>query len=187
MSACNIAFWNGRGRRAGHARRNDRRLGAELIEAFLMDHVRARSIPRLSGVRMLFFTKEICHRSKAGCYRFASRASSRKPRYHGECIFCSRNAGRLFATPLFLVLLVVEDYRQIRLAVTPSTSVSRDYRGSVHCRTQSNVLAILGLLGASISCCGVIDRLRFLDEGLAIVLVLIGGKMIGANGGCTFR
>jgi len=41
------------------------------------------------------------------------------------------------------------------------------------------VLAILGLASALFLLAGVIDRLRFLDEGLAVVLVFIGGKMIG--------
>jgi tellurite resistance protein TerC len=43
----------------------------------------------------------------------------------------------------------------------------------------SNVLAILGLRAMYFLLAGVIDRLRFLDEGLAMVLVFIGGKMIG--------
>ncbi len=43
----------------------------------------------------------------------------------------------------------------------------------------SNVLAILGLRSLYFLLAGVIDRLRFLDEGLAVVLVFIGGKMIG--------
>jgi tellurite resistance protein TerC len=42
----------------------------------------------------------------------------------------------------------------------------------------SNVLAILGLRALYFLLAGVIDRLRFLDEGLAVVLVFIGGKMI---------
>ena len=41
------------------------------------------------------------------------------------------------------------------------------------------MLAILGLRALYFLLAGVIDRLRFLDEGLAIVLVFIGGKMIG--------
>jgi len=41
------------------------------------------------------------------------------------------------------------------------------------------VLAILGLRALYFLLAGVIDRLRFLDEGLAVVLLFIGGKMIG--------
>ncbi len=40
------------------------------------------------------------------------------------------------------------------------------------------MLAILGLRALYFLLAGVIDRLRFLDEGLAIALVFIGGKMI---------
>ena len=43
----------------------------------------------------------------------------------------------------------------------------------------SNVLAVLGLRALYFLLAGIIDRLRFLDEGLAVVLVFIGGKMIG--------
>jgi tellurite resistance protein TerC len=43
----------------------------------------------------------------------------------------------------------------------------------------SNVLAILGLRALYFLLAGIIDRLRFLDEGLGMVLVFIGGKMIG--------
>jgi hypothetical protein len=43
----------------------------------------------------------------------------------------------------------------------------------------SNVFAILGLRALYFLLAGVIDRLHYLDEGLAFVLVFIGGKMIG--------
>src|SRR4029077_5709109 len=43
----------------------------------------------------------------------------------------------------------------------------------------SNVLAILGLRTLYFALTAVIDRVRFLDEGFAVVLVFIGGKMIG--------
>jgi tellurite resistance protein TerC len=43
----------------------------------------------------------------------------------------------------------------------------------------SNVFAILGLRALYFLLAGVIDRLQYLDDGLAFVLVFIGGKMIG--------
>jgi tellurite resistance protein TerC len=88
-----------------------------------------------------------------------------------------RNAGRLFATPLFLVLLVVE-ITDVTLAVDSIPAVFGITRDPFIVYT-SNVLAILGLRALYFLLAGVIDRLRFLDEGLAIVLVFIGGKMIG--------
>src|SRR6266513_572872 len=87
------------------------------------------------------------------------------------------NAGRLFATPLFLVLLVVE-ITDVTLAVDSIPAVFGITRDPFIVYT-SNVLAILGLRALYFLLAGVIDRLRFLDEGLAVVLVFIGAKMIG--------
>jgi tellurite resistance protein TerC len=43
----------------------------------------------------------------------------------------------------------------------------------------SNVFAILGLRALYFLLAGVLDRLQYLDAGLALVLMFIGGKMIG--------
>ena len=90
--------------------------------------------------------------------------------------FLVRSAGKLFATPLFLVLLVVE-ITDVTLAVDSIPAVFGITRDPFIVYT-SNVLAILGLRALYFLLAGMIDRLRFLDEGLAIVLVFIGGKMI---------
>ena len=96
--------------------------------------------------------------------------------YEGEHFFV-RNAGRLFATPLFLVLLVVE-ITDVTLAVDSIPAVFGITSDPFIVYT-SNVFAVLGLRALYFLLAGVIDRLRFLDDGLAIVLVFIGGKMIG--------
>src|ERR1700747_1294746 len=121
------------------------------------------------------FTKGTFTRSKAGCSRSGSRHLRVSHEYHGERFFV-RNAGRWFATPLFLVLLVVE-ITDVTLAVDSIPAVFRITEDPFIVYT-SNVLAILGLRALYFLLAGVIDRLRFLDEGLAIVLVFIGGKMI---------
>ena len=107
--------------------------------------------------------------------RFASRHLRVSHEYHGEHFFV-RDAGRLFATPLFLVLIVVE-ITDVTLAVDSIPAVFGITRDPFIVYT-SNVLAILGLRALYFLLAGIIDRLRFLDEGLAIVLILIGGKMI---------
>jgi tellurite resistance protein TerC len=43
----------------------------------------------------------------------------------------------------------------------------------------SNVFAIMGLRALYFLLAGVLDRLRYLDAGLALVLMFIGGQMIG--------
>jgi len=151
-------------------------LGAELIEHFSWVMYFLGAFIVYAGVRMLFYHKGDMHPEQSRIFRFASRHLRISHDYHGEQFFV-RNAGRLFATPLFLVLLVVE-ITDVTLAVDSIPAVFGITRDPFIVYT-SNVLAILGLRALYFLLAGVIDRLRFLDEGLAVVLVFIGGKMIG--------
>ena len=91
--------------------------------------------------------------------------------------FFVRKGGRIFATPLLVVLMVIE-LTDVTLAVDSIPAVFGITRDPFIVYT-SNVLAILGLRALYFLLAGIIDRVRFLDEGLAVVLVFIGGKMIG--------
>ncbi len=151
-------------------------LGAELIKHFSWVMYVLGAFLIYAGVRMLFFHKGDFHPEQNRMVRFSRRHLRVSHEYHGEYFFV-RNAGRLLATPLFLVLLVVE-ITDVTLAVDSIPAVFGITRDPFIVYT-SNVLAILGLRALYFLLAGVIDRLRFLDEGLAIVLVFIGGKMIG--------
>ena len=151
-------------------------LGTELIQHFSWVLYVLGAFLVYAGARMLFFHKGDIHPEQSRIVRFASRHLRISHEYHGDRFFV-RNAGRLFATPLFLVLLVVE-ITDVTLAVDSIPAVFGITRDPFIVYT-SNVLAILGLRALYFLLAGVIDRLSFLDEGLAVVLVFIGGKMIG--------
>ncbi|HUC53918.1 MAG TPA: TerC family protein [Candidatus Cybelea sp.] len=151
-------------------------VGAELIGHFFWVMYLLGAFLVYAGVRMLFLHRGEIRPEQSRIFRFASRQLRISHDYHGERFFV-RTAGRLFATPLFLVLLVVE-ITDVTLAVDSIPAVFGITREPFIVYT-SNVLAILGLRALYFLLAGVIDRLRFLDEGLAIVLVFIGGKMIG--------
>jgi tellurite resistance protein TerC len=151
-------------------------LGAELIEHFSWVMYVLGAFLVYAGLRMLFFHKGDIHPEQSKVVRFASRHLRVSHEYRGERFFV-RSAGRWFATPLFLVLLVVE-ITDVTLAVDSIPAVFGITRDPFIVYT-SNVFAILGLRALYFLLAGVIDRLRFLDEGLAIVLVFIGAKMIG--------
>jgi tellurite resistance protein TerC len=151
-------------------------LGAELIEHFSWVMYLLGAFIVYAGTRMFFYQKGDVHPEQSRIFRFASQHLRVSRDYRGERFFV-RNAGRLFATPLFLVLLVVE-ITDVTLAVDSIPAVFGITRDPFIVYT-SNVLAILGLRALYFLLAGVIDRLRFLDEGLAVVLVFIGGKMIG--------
>src|SRR5258708_31410726 len=82
-------------------------LGAELIEHFSWIMYALGAFLVYAGLRMLFFNKGEIHPEQSKIFRFASRRLRVSHEYHGERFFV-RQAGRWFATPLFLVLLVVE-------------------------------------------------------------------------------
>src|SRR5258706_13851647 len=151
-------------------------LGAELIEHFSWVMYILGAFIVYAGVRMLFYHKGDVHPEQRIIFRFASKHLQASNEYHGEHFFV-RNAGRLFATPLFLVLLVVE-ITDVTLAVDSIPAVFGITRDPFIVYT-SNVLAILGLRALYFLMAGIIDRFRFLDEGLAIGLVFMGGKKIG--------
>jgi tellurite resistance protein TerC len=149
-------------------------LGAELIEHFSWVLYVLGGFLVYGGIRILF-KKTDAHPEQSRIVRIASRHLRVTREYDGEHFFVHK-AGKLFATPLFLVLLVVE-ITDVTLAVDSIPAVFGITRDPFIVYT-SNVLAILGLRALYFLLAGVIDRLRFLDEGLAIVLVFIGGKMI---------
>jgi tellurite resistance protein TerC len=151
-------------------------LGAALIEHFSWIMYALGVFIVYAGVRLLFYHREEVHPEQSKIFRFASRHLRVSHKYQGERFFV-RDGGKLFATPLFLVLLVVE-ITDVTLAVDSIPAVFGITKNAFIVYT-SNVLAILGLRALYFLLAGVIDRLRFLDEGLAIVLVFIGGKMIG--------
>jgi tellurite resistance protein TerC len=150
-------------------------VGAELIEHFSWVLYVLGGFLVYAGIRMLFKKTDV-HPEQSRIVRIASQYLRVTREYDGEHFFV-RSAGKLFATPLFIVLLVVE-ITDVTLAVDSIPAVFGITRDPFIVYT-SNVLAILGLRALYFLLAGVIDRLRFLDEGLAIVLVFIGGKMIG--------
>lgn len=149
-------------------------VGAELIEHFSWVLYILGGFLVYAGIRM-FFKKADVHPEKSKIVQIAS-LHLRVIREHDGDHFFVRHAGKLFATPLFLVLLVVE-ITDVTLAIDSIPAIFGITRDPFIVYT-SNVLAILGLRALYFLLAGVIDRLRFLDEGLAIVLVFIGGKMI---------
>lgn len=98
--------------------------------------------------------------------------------YEGNNFFVTQNA-KLFATPLFLVLLVV-DFTDVLFAVDsiPAVlSITQD----TFIVFASNIFAILGLRSLYFAISGMVDLFKYLKFGLAIILSFIGIKMLIAN------
>jgi tellurite resistance protein TerC len=82
----------------------------------------------------------------------------------------------LYATPLFIVLLVIE-ITDVTLAIDSIPAIFGITQDAFIVYT-SNVFAILGLRAMYFLLAGVLNRLRFLTVGLSFVLSFIGAKML---------
>jgi tellurite resistance protein TerC len=93
----------------------------------------------------------------------------------GPQLFLREN-GRWLATPLFLVVVVIET-TDLLFAVDSIPAVFGVTRDPFLVYT-SNVCAILGLRALYFLVAGILPYFQYLDEGLAVVLMFIGGKML---------
>ena len=90
--------------------------------------------------------------------------------------FIVRREGKLYATPLLMVLVVIElaDLVFALDSIPAIFAVSQD----PFIVYTSNVFAILGLRALYFALAGIIHRFRYLKYGLSLILVFIGAKMI---------
>lgn len=95
--------------------------------------------------------------------------------FHGEHFFV-RQGGKLMATPMLAVLVVVE-MTDLIFAVDSIPAVIAVSRDPFIVYT-SNVFAILGLRSLYFALAGVAHLFHYLVYGLAAILVFVGGKMV---------
>ncbi|MBI2678797.1 MAG: TerC family protein [Candidatus Koribacter versatilis] len=98
--------------------------------------------------------------------------------YHGKHFFI-RQESRLYATPLLIVLLIIET-TDVVFAVDSIPAVLAITREPFIVFT-SNVFAILGLRSLYFALAGLMEIFHFLHYGLAVILTFIGVKMIASS------
>ncbi len=128
-----------------------------------------------SGIKLLFRKEEHIDPERNPVLKLARKLLPITSNYHGQKFFV-RLEGKLMATPLMLVLLVVES-TDIVFAIDSIPAIFAITRDPFIVFT-SNVCAILGLRALYFLLEGMIRLFRYLDEGLAIILVFIGLKML---------
>src|SRR6185312_13102299 len=95
--------------------------------------------------------------------------------YHGEAFFI-RKGNRRYATPLLVVLVVVETTDLI-FAVDSIPAILAITLNAFIVYT-SNVFAILGLRSMYFALAGMMEMFHYLHYGLAVVLMFVGTKML---------
>ena len=99
--------------------------------------------------------------------------------YEGERFFIRNIRGKLMATPLLVVLLMVE-WTDLVFAID---SIPAVYGITLDpfIVYSSNVFAILGLRSLFFLLAGVMDKFTYLKPGVALILVFVGVKMIASK------
>ena len=131
-----------------------------------------------AGAKMMFQADEQVHPERNPVLRWARKFLPMTKSYEGQKMFV-RAEGIWRATPLFLVLLVVET-TDLAFALDSIPAVFAITRDPFIVFT-SNVFAILGLRAFYFLLAGVLPYFRYLGTGLSVVLMLIGAKMLGEH------
>jgi len=128
----------------------------------------------LTGVKMLIKKDEEISPDRNPVYRIFKRIIPSVADYRGSAFTVIEN-GRRYATPLLLVLVIVE-ITDLIFAVDSIPAVFAVTRDPFIVFT-SNIFAILGLRALFFLLAGVMDKFHRLKIGLALVLVFVGTKM----------
>jgi len=107
--------------------------------------------------------------------RLARRLFPTTATYEGARFFVRRR-GVLHATPLFLVLVLIES-TDVVFAVDSIPAIFAVTRDPFIVFT-SNIFAILGLRALYFFLAGYLAELKYLKPALAVVLIFVGGKML---------
>ena len=130
-----------------------------------------------SGIKLLRQGETEIHPEKNPVLRLFRRAFPVTKEYVGGQFFTRENG--LYATPLLVVLLVVET-SDILFAVDSIPAVLAITLNAFIVYT-SNVFAILGLRSMYFALAGMMDLFHYLHYGLSVVLIFIGIKMLGSH------
>lgn len=153
-------------------------MGVTLIQRFDWIVYVFGAVLIVSGIKMGFSKDKEIHPEKNPILRLFRRLMPVTETYEGAKFFVRRGA-RLFATPLMVVLVVVET-TDVIFAVDSIPAVLAITHDPFIVYT-SNVFAILGLRALYFALAGVMDLFHYLHYGLCVILVFVGLKMIAAN------
>ncbi|KAB2845325.1 MAG: TerC family protein [Burkholderiales bacterium] len=129
----------------------------------------------ITGIKMLIFAEAEPDLEKNPLLRWLRGHLRITPQFHGEKFFV-RNKGLLWATPMFLVLVLIEA-SDLVFAVDSIPAIFAVTTDPFIVFT-SNIFAIMGLRALYFLLADMAERFHLLKYGLALVLVFIGGKML---------
>jgi tellurite resistance protein TerC len=132
----------------------------------------------ITAVRIARHEETEVHPERNPVLRLTRRVIPSTSDYDGQKLF-TRRTGRLLATPLFVVLVLIETTDVVFAvdSVPAILAVSRE----PFIVFASNAFAILGLRALYFLLAGMAGRFRYLNIGLGVILGFVGVKMLIAN------
>jgi tellurite resistance protein TerC len=149
--------------------------GVALLDAFHWTIYLFGGLLVITGIRMATHNETEVHPDRNPILNLLRRAVPITDEYHGQHFFVRRE-GRRWATPLLAVLVVIET-SDIIFAIDSIPAIFAITRNTFLVFT-SNAFAILGLRALYFLLAGFLGRLKYLNVGLAAVLVFVGIKML---------
>ncbi len=131
----------------------------------------------ITGIKMLFQKETSVDPEKNALVKVFRKFFPVSETLHGSKLFI-RTDRKLYATPLFLVLIVIESSDLI-FAVDSIPAVLAISKDTFIVYT-SNIFAILGLRSLYFAVSGIMAYFRFLKVGLAFILTFVGFKMLAS-------
>jgi tellurite resistance protein TerC len=152
--------------------------GALLLQAFHWVIYIFGAFLVFTGIKMITSDETSVHPEDNPVIKVLRRIMPISPQFEGQRFFVKRD-GKWAATPLFVVLLVIESTDLIFAvdSVPAIFAVSQD----PFIVYTSNVFAILGLRSLYFLLAGVMDLFIYLRYGLGVVLSFVGVKMLLAD------
>jgi tellurite resistance protein TerC len=149
--------------------------GGALLDAFHWTLYLFGALLVVTGIRMATHDAGEVHPDRNPVLRFVRRLVPMTDDYDGERIF-TRRGGRRLATPLFAALVLVATFDVIFAvdSIPAIFGVTRD----TFTVFAANAFSLLGMMSLYFLLAGMADRFRYLNLGLAFVLVFIGIKML---------
>jgi tellurite resistance protein TerC len=150
-------------------------LGAFLLERFHWIVYVFGGLLVVTGVRMLMQKQQSVDLERNPVVRLARKFLPLSDSYDGTRFFTRTLRGKLLATPLLLVLLVIE-WSDLVFAIDSIPAIFAVTRDPFLIYS-SNIFAILGLRALFFVLAGMLDKFVYLKPGVAFILVFVGSKM----------
>lgn len=150
-------------------------IGAELLNRYEWMVLVFGAFLIYTGLRMAFHRDSEVHPERNPVLRLVRRLVPMTKDFHGENFF-TRHSGKLMATPLFAVIIVVGT-TDVVFAVDSIPAIFA-ITSSAFIVWTANAFAVLGLRPLYFMLAGMMDRFVYLQTGLAVILVFVGAKFI---------